>query len=781
VGQLELVKTFPITGVGALGSTGTLDVSATVSLTSGWGTNAWGADGWGEGYLAPTLGNVGNVFVAPPLSGVEASWSIGQFGFEKSFPLTGAGASGSTGSLSVDSTVAISTGGWGTDTWGSEGWGEGYSAPTFGNVGNVFVAPPIFGVEAFGDVGQLEFGKTFPLTSASATGSVDTFAVDSTVSLASGWGTGAWGSDGWGEGYFAPAIGSIGIIGIASPILGVEASGTVGQLEFEKAFPLTGVDAFGSVDTVTANSDVAVSSVAALGSLGTISYAPPLSGVEASWDIGQLEIEKSFALTSASATGSVNTFAVDFTVAISTGGWGDGPWGDKPWGENYFDPILGSVGDVIRSPELLGVETSGTVGQLEYEKTFPITGVTASGLTNTLDVSSTVAISTGGWGDGLWGENPWGENYFEPILGSVGNVFVAPPLSGVETSGSVADLAIEYSYALTGVTASGSTGVFEVSSTVAISTSGWGGGLWGADGWGENNSGSVLGDVGQLFVAPPLYGVEALGNEKVFGWGAGSWDSGSWGETESEQALIPSTEVTLTGVAATGEVDKPEANITVALEDGWGQNSWGSDIWGGGQGLLITGEVEGFIPKLTNVLATGNVGDLSNGLSIELTSVSLTANLGTIAPLFFVVGVQAAGSVGILGVKKTFWNVIDDSQNANWILVPDEQVANWLSINDAQSANWVVVPNPQMPGWAWIGNPQTADWQSVVDTQSPNWSTLASAQSANWGTVPNTQAAGWSQVSNALTVDWQLISTSQSSGWGNTITEQDADWHEVTT
>jgi hypothetical protein len=54
-------------------------------------------------------------------------------------------------------------------------------------------------------------------------------------------------------------------------------------------------------------------------------------------------------------------------------------------------------------------------------------------------------------------------------------------------------------------------------------------------------------------------------------------------------------------------------------------------------------------------------------------------------------GVSAAGSVG--AVVAVYWQLIDDSENANWIAINSTQIPGWSTIQDTQTANWVLVDN----------------------------------------------------------------------------------------
>ena len=263
--------------------------------------------------------------------------------------------------------------------------------------------------------------------------------------------------------------------------------------------------------------------------------------------------------------------------------------------------------------------------------------------------------------------------------------------------------------ALTGVSATTSTG-----SLTAFNNEGWGRQEWGNSGWGVDYSvalsglglTSALGQAGVQLLVPISSGVSAstalgsLTTEIVVpitapstltssvgsltyvgtnaGWGRQGWGDDDWGDTEEPV-------ITLTGVSATMSV----GTVSAYNEQGWGRDPWGYENWGESAmtvivdatgleattsiGSLTTiemsigltgqsatssvgtpGLVYGVDEILTGVSATASVGSIGLAIGIPVTGVSATSSLGSLSFLWidFPTGVSATSSVGSLTVDN---------------------------------------------------------------------------------------------------------------------------------
>jgi hypothetical protein len=111
-------------------------------------------------------------------------------------------------------------------------------------------------------------------------------------------------------------------------------------------------------------------------------------------------------------------------------------------------------------------------------------------------------------------------------------------------------------------------------------------------------------------------------------------------------------------------------------------------------GVEAAGQTGYLSVPLNPLTATGDVGSVQFEFSFGLTSAAIAASVGSLGVgnrTLALTGVSAAGSVGTL--IPVYWQLIDDSENANWIAINSTQTPGWSTIQDTQTANWVLVDN----------------------------------------------------------------------------------------
>jgi len=326
-------------------------------------------------------------------------------------------------------------------------------------------------------------------------------------------------------------------------------------------------------------------------------------------------------------------------------GYGSGPWSRGSWGEDQLAVFVD--GNEATS----GLGTASTI----TDNRFPATGVTATGVVNSVVVSipESVEVTTvvgttvlgeadaqetwTGWSSGPWSRGAWGTDVVIAVVSGVGgttglgttstitdNRF---PATGVSATGAVNDVVVSIPkiFSVTGVFGTGDLGEARVEET----WTGWGSGPWSRGTWGADTVIAVVSGVS---------GTTALGEEEI-----------TAGATAS-----PS------GVEATGVIDdvsivaKAVVNVTNVT------------------GTMVLGEEEitaDAIVTVTGVSATGEEGDVTTRTEnrFEVTGVSATTALGNESVIgganIYVTGVQGTGQT------QTFtlvWGEVDTAQTPNW-------------------------------------------------------------------------------------------------------------------
>ena len=266
------------------------------------------------------------------------------------------------------------------------------------------------------------------------------------------------------------------------------------------------------------------------------------------------------------------------------------------------------------------------------------------------DTAVTPVLPVASWGYETWGFGPWGGPLDVTVAltgvaasGAVGALIpsASEGEDGDEAIGSVGTVGVSVSKAITGVAAAGAVGSVVNSSTVAL-TSTTASGLLGAFALSHTNS---------------VTGVSAEGT-------AG---------TVSDKGI--GTDIT--GDAAAGSVGTVTQSVQVALS-----------------GVEAAGQTGYLIVPLSPLTADGSVGSVQFEFSFGLTSAAIESSVGSLGlgdRTLALTGVSAAGSVGTL--IPVYWELIDDSQNANWVAINSTQTPGWSTIQDTQTANWVLVDN----------------------------------------------------------------------------------------
>lgn len=281
---------------------------------------------------------------------------------------------------------------------------------------------------------------------------------------------------------------------------------------------------------------------------------------------------------------------------------------------------------------------------------FGITPFAGAPFSATGDAAVTPVLPVASWGYETWGFGPWGGPLDITVAitgvaasGAVGALAPSETLnaSGDDAIGSVGTVGVNASKAITGVSAAGAVGSVVNSSTIALT--------------GTTASG-LVGLLGSSRVVA-ITGVAAEG-------AAG---------TVSDKGI--GTDIT--GNAATGAVGTVTQSVQIALS-----------------GVEAAGQAGYLIVPLSPLTADGSVGSVQFEFSFGLTSAAIESAVGSLGladRTLALTGVSAGGSVGTL--IPVYWQLIDDSENANWIAINSTQTPGWSTIEDTQTANWVLVDN----------------------------------------------------------------------------------------
>jgi hypothetical protein len=245
-------------------------------------------------------------------------------------------------------------------------------------------------------------------------------------------------------------------------------------------------------------------------------------------------------------------------------------------------------------------------------------------------------------------------------------------------NGAVDSVVQSYAYSLTGVEAASNVGSVVPSTTVSLVTS-WGTNVWGYGTWGGSSI-AIIGAVGHIMYSPELKGVQTAG---------------------SVGQVTQSVTIELSSVSADGAAGTVDHAKVVSLTSN-----------------LATGSVNEMIavsPAIRGVQADGLTGTTTTNVTVAITGVATQGAAGYLAAVqaALLSGVVATGSVGVIGVVKSYWDIIDDAQDANWVEIANAQTAAWAAISNAQTAGWDVVPNAQSPAWGVVPDAQDAGWELI--------------------------------------------------------------------
>ena len=286
----------------------------------GWGRQTYGNSGWGVEYSVKPTGlsatvslgtaEASQIITVEP-TGLEANSNLGSISINSEVTLSGQSATVSLGDLE-----SFNERGWGRLSWGEADWNEGRdeTVSVTGIEATASVGSPtlefIYLLEMIGanhsmtaSVGdpQVDGEIVAPLTGVSATFATPTM---SYVGTLVGWGRDAWGDNSWGE---SPNQ--------VIPLVGREATASVGSPTLEFAYELSGQQATSNVGSVSFSISPTVSldgqsSTVSVGSLGVAFGAStePVSGIAATSSLGTLGLEFGPSeITGVSATASVGS------------------------------------------------------------------------------------------------------------------------------------------------------------------------------------------------------------------------------------------------------------------------------------------------------------------------------------------------------------------------------------------------------------------------------------------------------------------------------------------
>jgi hypothetical protein len=514
---MEEAGTGPIPSIN--GAVGTLVPSTTVSIVpGGWGSGAWGEGVWGSAIPANTIAgavgiNTPSIQIAS--TGVFATGSPSSVTPDKTFALSGVASSGTTGTVTPSITASIVPG-WGSGAWGSGAWGSATPAIA-GVVGSngVEIQVANTGVFAAGNTGSVAVDRTAALSGVTSSGNTGTVAPVIAVSINTGWGSGAWGSGAWGSDLaITGAVGSNGVeVQVAS--IGNAAAGQTGTIIYNRIEFITGVQGLGAVGGVTPGITITIGISRFLleddsGYLlledGSYLLEEASAGEYASWgvstwgsgvwggsstvinaSVGSVNQSYIYFLTGVASAANVGAVVPSTTVSLATN-WGTGAWGSGTWGGAQA-AITGSVGSIAYSPELKGVQASGSVGQMTPSITVDIgisrflledgsgyllledgsylmgeagTGPIPSinGAVGTVAPATSVALDSK-WGIGAWGAGTWSSGLL--IVGAVNEMIaVSPALRGVHADGLAGTPVSNITVAITGAASQGAVGYLAV-------------------------------------------------------------------------------------------------------------------------------------------------------------------------------------------------------------------------------------------------------------------------------------------------------------------------------
>ena len=262
----------------------------------------------------------------------------------------------------------------------------------------------------------------------------------------------------------------------------------------------------------------------------------------------------------------------------------------------------------------------------------------------------TPVLPVASWGYETWGFGPWG-----------GPLDVTVAITGVEASGAVGALIPSASEDEDGDVATGSVGTVGVSVSKAIT--------------GVAAAGAVESVVNSSTVA--LTGTTASGLLGAFALSHTNSVTGVSAEGAAGTVSDKGIGTDITGDAAAGSIGTVTQSVQVALS-----------------GVEAVGQAGHMIVPLSPLTADGSVGSVQFEFSFGLTSAAIESSVGSLGladRTLALTGVSAAGSVGTL--IPVYWELIDDSQNANWVAINSTQTPGWSTIQDTQTANWVLVDN----------------------------------------------------------------------------------------
>jgi hypothetical protein len=262
--------------------------------------------------------------------------------------------------------------------------------------------------------------------------------------------------------------------------------------------------------------------------------------------------------------------------------------------------ITATLGDLAYAAALDGWGR-GTWGEDDWGDdtlSIPITGLSMTGSVGTL-----VAASLQGWGRSTWGNEPWGDSN-SPVVS----------VTGYSITASLGEL------------------------PYAQSEEGWGRDEWGIGNWGENTS-TVIVD-----------GFELTGGFGPDGWGSSPWEEMvSWGGDLRFDTTQLSIEA-LTGIEATASLGTP----TISRLDMIDFAFTGPSAMSAGTGVPNINDGADHSQGVGSLLVTGSVGSLGHEMAYDLTGISSTMSLGTLAvteaQLVDITGIEATGSLGSLTI-----------------------------------------------------------------------------------------------------------------------------------
>ena len=442
-------------------------------MAASWGENTWSSSGWGGGTLID--GNSAAGAVGSLTASISIDIGISRFLLED----------GSGYLLLEDGSYLM------------EEAGTGPIPSINGAVGSVAQATALTGVAEASAVGSTTPSITVDSTGVFATGNAGTNPADTsellvgvaasggagsltpsiTVSIVPGWGTGAWGSGAWGSATpaIAGAVGSNGVeIQVAS--IGNAAAGQTGTTIYNRIEFITGVQELGAVGGVTPSTTITIGISRFLleddsgyllledGSyLMEEAGTGPIPSINAS--VGSVSQSSAFSVTGVESAANVGSVVPSTTVSIATS-WGTGAWGYGSWGGAQA-AIIGSVGSVVYSPVLIGVQANGSVGQLTQSLTIGLTSVSTNGAVGTVAPATSVALDSK-WGIGAWGAGTWSSGLL--IVGAVNEMIaVSPAITGVRADGLAGTPVSNITVAITGAASQGAVGYLAAVKTALLS------------------------------------------------------------------------------------------------------------------------------------------------------------------------------------------------------------------------------------------------------------------------------------------------------------------------